>query len=107
MTWEVEYTGEFGEWWETLTEVEQSDIDAHVRELERRGPTLPFPYSSDVKGSRHGEMRELRIQRRGTPLRMFYAFDQKRTAILLIGGRKSGEKRFYDRFVPVADRIYD
>jgi len=107
MAWEVEYTDEFGEWWETLREEEQSDIDAYVRELERRGPTLPFPYSSDVKGSRHGEMRELRVQSGGKPIRIFYAFDPKRTAILLVGGRKSGRKRFYDQTVTVADRLYD
>ena len=49
MAWEVEYTDEFGEWWEDLTEDEQGDVDAYVRELERRGPMLAFPYSSDVR----------------------------------------------------------
>jgi hypothetical protein len=107
MAWAVEYTDEFGEWWETLSEDEQSDIDASVRELERRGPMLPFPYSSDVKGSRHGAMRELRVQSGGKPIRIFYAFDPRRAAILLIGGRKSGKKRFYDQTVPTADRLYD
>jgi hypothetical protein len=107
MAWEVEYTDEFGEWWKTLTEDEQIDVDAHVRELERRGPMLPFPYSSDVKGSKHGAMRELRVQSVGKPLRILYAFDPRRTAILLIGGRKAGNKQFYERFVPLADRLYD
>ncbi len=107
MAWEVEYTDEFGKWWDMLDEKNQSDIDAHLQELERRGPNLPFPYSSDVKGSRHGEMRELRVQSGGKPIRIFYAFDPKRAAILLIGGRKSGRRQFYDRFVPIADRVYD
>ena len=44
---------------------------------------------------------------RGRPLRIFYAFDPLRTAILLIGGDKTGDDRFYARYVPVADRIYD
>jgi hypothetical protein len=52
-------------------------------------------------------MRELRSQCRGKPLRTFYSFDPKRTAILLIGGAKTGDDRFYDEMVPVADRIYD
>ena len=86
MAWEVEYTDEFGEWWERLTEQEQGDVAAYVGELERRGPMLPFPYSSGVKGSKHGEMRELRVQSGGRPIRIFYAFDPRRMAMLLIGG---------------------
>ena len=107
MAWEVEYTDEFGEWWERLTEQEQGDVAAYVGELERRGPMLPFPYSSGVKGSKHGEMRELRVQSGGKPIRIFYAFDARRMAMLLIGGKKAGVKRFYEQFIPIADRLYD
>ncbi len=103
MEWQVEYTDEFGEWWDSLTDDERTSIDAHVRVLEKRGPSLPFPYSSGVKGSRHAHMRELRIQSGGKPLRVFYAFDPRRVAILLIGGDKTGDERFYDRMLPVAD----
>ncbi|MDE0704845.1 MAG: type II toxin-antitoxin system RelE/ParE family toxin [Rhodospirillaceae bacterium] len=52
-------------------------------------------------------MRELRIQSSGKPIRVFYAFDPRRSAILLIGGDKSGNDRFYRRYVPIADRLYD
>lgn len=52
-------------------------------------------------------MRELRIQSSGKPLRVFYAFDPRRTAILLIGGDKTGDDRFYETFTPVADALYD
>ena len=52
-------------------------------------------------------MRELRIQSAGQPVRAFYAFDPRRTAILPIGGDKTGDNRFYKRFVPLADRLYD
>jgi len=107
MGWEIEYTDEFGVWWESLAEHEQGDIAAYVDELERRGPMLPFPYASAVKGSKHGAMRELRVQSGGKPIRIFYAFDPRRTVILLIGGRKAGVKRFYEEFVPIADRLYD
>jgi len=75
--------------------------------LEAKGPTLGHPYSSGVAGSRHGHMRELRIQHQGRPIRAFYAFDPRRTAILLIAGDKTGDDRFYDRMVPIADRLYD
>jgi len=70
-------------------------------------PNLPFPYSSGIKGSRHAHMRELRVESGGKPLRVFYAFDPRRMAILLIGGDKTGDKRIYDRMVPLADDLYD
>jgi len=52
-------------------------------------------------------MRELRSQCKGQPLRTFYAFDPRRTAILLIGGVKTGNDDFYHELVPKADKIYD
>jgi hypothetical protein len=52
-------------------------------------------------------MRELRVQSGGRPIRIFYAFDPRRTAILLIGGDKTGAKRFYEAMIPVADQLYD
>lgn len=107
MEWEIEYTDEFGTWWDALVEAQRIAIDAHVRELERRGPNLPFPYSSSVNGSKHGHMRELRVQSGGNPLRIFYAFDPRRVAILLIGGDKTGDERFYERMIALADRLYD
>lgn len=107
MEWLVEYTNEFGEWWTELSDSEQVSVAAHVRKLEQSGPNLPFPYSSGIETSRHAHMRELRIQSGGTPLRVFYAFVPRRVAILLIGGDKSGSKRFYDRMIPAADALYD
>jgi hypothetical protein len=107
MPWAVEHTSEFGEWFVGLDDGEQVDVRATIGLLEERGPRLPFPYSSGVQGSRHGHMRELRIQSSGKPLRVFYAFDPRRAAILLIGGDKSGDNRFYKRLIPVADRLYD
>lgn len=104
MRWNVEYTNEFGDWWATLGETEQEDI---VELLADKGPQLPFPYSSGVEGSKHNHMRELRVQSRGNPLRIFYAFDPCRTAILLIGGDKTGQDRFYQETIPIADRLYD
>lgn len=107
MEWEVEYTDEFGDWWATLTEVEQEDVAAVVELLEQKGPQLPFPHSSGINGSKHGHMRELRIQHAGKPYRVLYAFDPRRMAILLIGGDKTGHDRWYDENVPLADKLYD
>lgn len=107
MAWEVEYTDEFGDWWDELSEGEQVAISATVGLLEARGPQLPFPYSSGIENSRHSHMRELRIQYRGEPYRVLYAFDPRRVALLLIGGCKDGDDRWYDKYVPIADRLYD
>ena len=107
MEWTVEYTNEFEAWWVVLNEPEQEDIDAIVQLLEKKGPNLPFPHSSGINLSEHTHMRELRIQHAGRPYRIFYAFDPRRTAILLIGGDKTGNDAFYKQYVPIADRLYD
>jgi len=105
--WDVEYTDEFESWWRLLDESEQDDIAATVGLLEQKGPSLPFPFSSGIAGSRHSHMRELRIQHAGEPYRVLYAFDPRRTAILLIGGNKTGDDRWYDKMIPKADHLYD
>jgi hypothetical protein len=106
MACEVEYTDEFGAWWETLEESQQEDVEATVTELERRATSLPYPYSSKVTSSKYSHMRALRIQSSGQPLRIFYAFDPRRVAMLLIGGNKKGDDLFYERMVPLADALY-
>ncbi len=105
--WEVEFTDEFGQWWHDLDEDEQESLAASVELLSTLGPYLSRPHADTVKDSRHGNMKELRTQHQGRPIRTFFAFDPRRCAILLIGGDKTGDKRFYDRMIPEADRLYD
>jgi hypothetical protein len=105
--WEVEYTDEFGQWWESLAAEDQIAMDVGVRLLEQLGPQLSRPYVDSVKGSRHSNLKELRIQSKGRPLRTFFAFDPRRAAILLIGGDKTGDGRFYEQMIPQADNLYD
>lgn len=100
-------TDEFTAWWDSLDEEQRKSVGVHVTLLEERGPTLPFPYSSGIRGSKFSHMRELRIQHCGDPYRVLYAFDPRRTAILLLGGSKVGDDRWYDVNVPKADDIYD
>lgn len=108
MSYNVIQSDEFERWFLGLTTKEQVKILASIGLLEARGPSLPFPHSSAVTGSRHGHMRELRIQVGGLPYRVLYAFDPKRMAILLIGGDKTGdEKRWYKTHIPIADDLYD
>lgn len=106
-TWEVEFTNEFENWWNQITEAEQESIEASVELLEDHGPNLRHPHSSGIESSKHQHMRELRTQHEGRPYRTLYAFDPRRTAILLIGGDKTGNDRWYEEFVPVADKLYD
>ena len=107
MSWEVEYTDRFGGWWAALDADEQVDVAAVVDLLVAEGPRLGHPWSSAVRGARHRHLRELRIQHRGRPYRVLYAFDPRRVAILLLGGNKTGDGRWYEREIPIADRLYD
>jgi hypothetical protein len=70
-------------------------------------PILDFRSVRKFRHSRFPEMRELRAQAGGDPLRMLYAFDPRRTAILLIGGDKTGDNRWYETTVPIADRLFE
>ena len=102
--WDVEFTEEFERWWDTLTADEQQAIDAAVRVLESRGPGLGRPLVDSITRSRHPNMKELRV---GT-MRILFAFDPRRTAVLLIGGDKRGRwQEFYERTIPLADELFD
>jgi hypothetical protein len=105
--WQVEYTDEFEAWWGQLTEDEQVDVNAKVILLQRFGPALRRPHSGVISGSKHSQMKELIVQHAGRPYRVLYAFDPRRCAVLLIGGDKTGDGRWYETFIPLADRIFD
>ncbi len=99
MAWEVEYTDQFEEWWDDLTEEEQEAITAAVDRLEERGPALGRPLVDNIKQSRHKNMKELIPPT--SEIRILFAFDPRRMAILLFGGDKTGEwNRWYDRGGP-------
>src|SRR5271169_3466981 len=74
--------------------------------LRERGPTLNRPHVDLVSTSAHPNMKELRTQHNGKPYRTLFTFDPRRIAILLIGGDKTGNDRWYAEFVPRADKIY-
>ena len=80
-------------------------MTAAVDYLGAVGIALGNPRSSDIKGASF-PLRELRVQSGGRPIRVFYAFDPRRNAVLIIGGDKTGDGRFYERMIPVAERIW-
>ncbi len=104
MAWNIEYTDQFEDWWRLLTEDEQDRIAASVQLLSIHGPSLGRPAVDNITTSRHPNMKELRA---GTT-RTLFAFDPRRTAILLLGGDKSGEwDTWYKTAIPEADDLYD
>lgn len=104
MSWEVEYTDEFEAWWHRLIEDDQERIAALVEILEEQGPAAGRPVVDTVKGSRHPNMKELRP---GT-VRVLFAFDPRRAAILLIGGDKRDRwDEWYEQMIPIADDLFD
>jgi hypothetical protein len=111
MPWEVGYTDEFEAWWNGLTEEEQVELDAKVHLLEQHGPVLPRPHSDVIVTSKHANMKELRgrvvFPDHRAELRVLYAFDSRRNAILLIGGDKTSNPKWYEEYVPIADQLFD
>lgn len=105
--WSLETTDTFDGWFSALDDIDRAAVLALLIVLRERGPTLSRPYADTLRGSSYSNMKELRIQSKGRPLRAFFAFDPKRTGIVLCAGDKTGdEKRFYDVMMPIADREF-
>jgi hypothetical protein len=85
----------------------QDEVLAIVKVLAESGPKLGRPRVDTLKGSAFNNMKELRIQYQGEPWRILFAFDPLRQAILLIGGNKSGNKRWYKENISLADQRYE
>ena len=101
----TQYTDEFGSWWDGLSEGEQERIAAAVELLEEHGPCLGRPVVDTLQASRYPNMKELGP--RGGHLRVLFAFDPRRTAILLCGGDKSTRwDLWYAEAITPADRLY-
>jgi hypothetical protein len=106
MAWEVEVSDDFVEWYDALSEQEGVSVDSAVDMLEEYGPTLARPYADTLRGSSYPNMKELRVQHAGTPLRILFVFDPRRNAYLIIGGDKSGDENWYVDAIRRADAIY-
>jgi hypothetical protein len=95
MTWEVEVSDEFRDWYRDLELGLRQSVAAGVDQLEQHGPELGRPFADTLKGSQFPNMKELRIQYRGRPYRILYIFDPRRNAYLILGGDKSGNPHWY------------
>jgi hypothetical protein len=103
---EVIVTDEFAGWYAELSDGHREAVIHSVGLLEQMGVHLPFPHSSELKGSRYA-LRELRVKAQGAQIRVAYAFDPTRNAVLVIGGEKAGDDRFYRWFIPQAEAVWE
>ena len=104
--WIIERTWIIADWITQLDDAKGA-IYKNLLILKEIGPALGRPYVDAVKTSRFSNMKELRIQNKKRVFRIFFAFDPDRKAILLIGGDKKGDKRFYQRLIPIADNLFE
>ena len=104
--WKVNATQEFDCWIENLDTKIKVKILSRLYLLKRFGPQLGRPYADSINGSRFSNLKELRISALNQEIRIFYVIDRNREILLLIGGNKSGNKRFYKTMIKTADNIY-
>lgn len=105
--WDIATRPRFDDWYWTLSDSERASIQASLIVLADKGAQLGRPYADTLYESKHKNMKELRVQSGGKPLRVFFAFDPERTGIILCGGDKTGNKRFYKKMIPIADSEFD
>ena len=103
MEWDVQFDEDFAAWLLDLEADLRNAIVAHANLLREHGPQLGRPFVDTLEGSDFPNMKELRVQFRGDPWRILFAFDPDRVAILLVGGNKRGDKRWYRKHLPIAD----
>ena len=104
--WTVLFHQEFDKWFAGQEEGIEDEIWVFIGLLERFGPNLARPQADGVKGSEFSNLKELRLQYKGRPWRVLFAFDPNRNAILLVGGAKVGKKKWYDVHIPIADERF-
>jgi hypothetical protein len=108
MAWDVDTTEEYDAWFMDQTEDGQAAIQMKVEFIKEYGPLLPRPHADTLKGSKLSNLKELRAQAAAHVFRVAFLFDEKRKAVLLIGGDKKGknEGRFYRNLIRQAEEIY-
>lgn len=106
--WKILLTSEFEEWFANLNDIQKTDLIASLALLREFGPMLKRPHSDSIKGSRINNLKELRTQSQGQPLRSFYCFDKNQIGIVFCGGNKKGkDKIFYNQMIHLAEKLHD
>ena len=109
MNWEIHLADEFESEFDALPQEVQDQLYKHAFLLEERGPLLGRPFVDTLKGSKHGNMKELRFDAADGAWRVAFAFDPQRRAILLVAGDKAGvsQRKFYTALIAKADSRFD
>jgi hypothetical protein len=100
------YLEEFASWLDMQEKSLQLRTLAHMELLKERGPLLGRPYADTLKGSQITNLKELRIQHKTEPIRILFAFDPKQQAVIILGGSKQADKRWYDVNIPLAEKLF-
>lgn len=104
MAWEVELSDRVQAWQRSLDPIGAERFSGALDQLREMGPRLGRPFADTLKGARHHNLKELRLGN----TRALYAFDARRHAVVLVAGDKTNDwKGWYQRNIPVADRMLD
>ncbi len=106
MPYEVILLDEFADWLDEQGEEPRLRILAHLELLADRGPLLARPYADTLKGSKIPNLKELRVSYRREPIRILFAFNPKQQAVVILGGTKQADKRWYEVNIPIAEKLF-
>ena len=111
MTWHLEMTGEVRDWLHALRKDDRTTaqlVGQAIQALVEEGPDLGRPLADRIKGSSLHHLKELRPgSTGGSEIRVLFAFDPERNAVLLVAGDKSGQwTGWYKTAIPRAERLY-
>lgn len=106
MPYKLVYLPEFAAWLDSQEEELIIRTIAHLDLLQERGPLLARPHADTLKGSQIANLKELRFKFDGAAIRILFAFDPKQQAVIIIGGNKQGDKRWYDKNIPIAEKLF-
>ncbi|MDR3613056.1 MAG: type II toxin-antitoxin system RelE/ParE family toxin [Candidatus Obscuribacterales bacterium] len=106
MPYELVLINDFATWLDEQDEERRIKVLGHLDLLEERGPLLGRPYVDTLKGSKIANLKELRVQHKSEPIRILFAFDPKQQAVIILGGSKQGDKRWYDTNIPLAETLF-
>lgn len=104
--WNIQYTNEFGHWWEQLGGQEHESIAVEINLLEHLGPDHLVRFMTGIRDSKHNHLRELRVIFSDRIYRILFGFKLSSKEILLIGGDKTGNDRWYEKNLPLAEKIF-
>ena len=106
MAWTLLYLDYYADWLEAQDEDLQDEAFAQLGVLEEYGPTLGRPRVDTLYDSKLPNLKEVRFFFKGAPIRILFVFDPKQQGVIILGGDKTGDKRWYKTNIPIAEKLY-